>query len=93
MYNTDCKIYKEFKADVLVDGMNVYSPEVVQFRLYTDPSDKDEYMFYVFPITAGVSLFGDYCVLNNKDCIAVITREAVEAMCNGVYSDPINPEN
>lgn len=89
-YNTDCRIYKEFKDEILVDGVNVYNSEVVQFRLYTDPSVSDNSIFYVFPITAGMNLFGDYSVLNIKDCIAVISKEDISSMFNDEFKRSLN---
>lgn len=91
-FNTDCKIFKEFKGELQVDGMNIYTPEVVQFRLYSDPNTTDGYLFYVFPITAGMALFGDYFVLNQKDCVAVITKGDIEDMFKGIFTRSITAD-
>lgn len=91
-FNTDCKIFKEFKGEIQVDGMNIYTPEVVQFRLYIDPITSDGDLFYVFPITAGMALFGDYFVLNQKDCVAVLFKSDIEDMFRGNFNRSINDD-
>jgi len=91
--NEDCYILKEYKGTVEVDGINIYDSSSVQYRLYEDEevlytvNDEPvvEKMFYVFPITSGITLFGDYCILNQKDCIAHISMTDIENMYNGEY--------
>lgn len=89
-YNTDCKIFREFKGELNIDGINIYNPEVVQFRLYKDPSSLDDDLYYVFPMTAGMVLFGDFYVLNEKDCVAVVTDSDIVGMFSGDFSRSLN---
>lgn len=83
---TDCRIFKEVKKeDISIDGMSIYDPDSVQFRLYKNPSDSGNSLFYIFPITAGVTLFGEYVALNVKDCISTVTCDDITDMFNSSF--------
>lgn len=84
---TACRIFKEVKKeDISVNGMSIYDPDSVQFRLYKNPSVSDDNpLFYIFPITAGVTLFSEYVALNTKDCIATVTYDDIADMFNSTF--------
>lgn len=82
--NEDCRVFREFTGEILVDGMNVYNPDVVQFRIYVDPHLGDSSLF-IFPITSGLQFFGFYNILNIKDCIGIFTLSDIEEMCKDTY--------
>lgn len=82
--NNRCDLYKIYNDEILVDGINIYNEDTVQFRLYTIPGGAED-NFYVFPITAGLQFFGDYYILNNEDCIGVYSMADIISMCKGDY--------
>lgn len=86
-------IAKNYTGKIEVDGINLYDPSVNQFNLYTLSSANDqvyeklgytkeemEERFLMFPFQCGVRFFGDYQILNMRDCLgSVSTDEIIKA--------------
>lgn len=86
---------RDFNEDLLVDGLNVYEPDAVQYCLYTlaDASDKVKEIlgdcdnkFLVFPFQSGIQFTPYYHILNIRDLLCVINKDDVESLWKGEFN-------
>lgn len=83
-------IAKNYNGKIEVDGINLYDPSVNQFNLYilasansevytklgyTEEQMKDR--FLMFPFQCGVRFFGDYQILNMRDCLGSVSIDDI----------------
>ena len=89
-------IAKNYNEKIEVDGINVYDPNVCQFNLYTIcQANKEVYdelgytedemkeRLLMFPFQCGVRFFGDYQLLNMRDCLGSITIQDIAKASKG----------
>ena len=83
-------IAKNYNGKIEVDGINLYDPSVNQFNLYILSSANDEVYkklgytreemkdrFLMFPFQCGVRFFGDYQILNMRDCLGSVSTDDI----------------
>ncbi len=83
-------IAKNYNGKIEVDGINLYDPSVNQFNLYVLSCANDEVYtklgyskeemkdrFLMFPFQCGVRFFGDYQLLNMRDCLGSVSVEDI----------------
>lgn len=83
-------IAKNYFGNIEVDGVNVYDPNVNQFNLYILSSASDKVYetlgytkeemkdrFLMFPFQCGVRFFGDYQILNMRDCLGSVSVDDI----------------
>lgn len=89
-------IAKNYFGSIEVDGVNVYDPNVNQFNLYTLSSASDKVYemlgytkeemtnrFLMFPFQCGVRFFGDYQILNMRDCLGSVSIDEIKKASKG----------
>ena len=89
-------IAKNYNGKIEVDGVNLYDPSINQFNLYTLSNANDEVYeklgytkeemkdrFLMFPFQCGVRFFGDYQLLNMRDCLGSISIDDIEKASRG----------
>lgn len=83
-------IAKNYNGKIEVDGINLYDPSINQFNLYILSSASDEVYeklgyskeemrdrFLMFPFQCGVRFFGDYQILNMRDCLGSVSTDDI----------------
>ncbi len=83
-------IAKNYNGKIEVDGINLYDPSINQFNLYILSSANDEVYqklgytkeemkdrFLMFPFQCGVRFFGDYQILNMRDCLGSVSTDDI----------------
>ena len=94
----DCIIAKNYNGKIEIDGINIYDPSICQFTLYkiskADDSVYDrlgynksdiEARLLVFPFQCGIKFFGDYQLLNIRDCLGTVSIDEITRMHKGEF--------
>lgn len=80
---------KDYTGDIIVDGINMYNPDAVQFSLYTlvdagedirdilELKENDDNMLLIFPFQCGIKFTSGHHILNIRDCLGVINKEDI----------------
>lgn len=89
---------KDFKDDILVDGLNIYEPSTVQYCFYTlaecsnDVREtlkinkgEENNKLLIFPFQSGIQFTPNYHILHLRDCLGVIDINDVSKLYKGEY--------
>lgn len=82
-------VAKDYTGDIIVEGINMYNPDAVQFSLYTlvdadedvrsilGLNENNDNMLLVFPFQCGIKFTSGHHILNVRDCLGVISKENI----------------